>query len=56
MSRALALRQAADECVEAAWKCDTCERPREEDSRYCRHCKIYWDDVASGLFATEDFA
>jgi hypothetical protein len=50
MSRAFALRQAETERVESAWQCDTCPAPREEDSRYCRHCRMYWNDLENGLF------
>lgn len=42
-------RQAAAEAQDArAWICCTCDTMTEPGERYCRHCKIYWEDVDKG--------
>lgn len=42
-----ALQQVEDE----RWQCETCQAPAEEDERrFCRHCKTYWNDCASDLW------
>lgn len=41
-----AVQQADDE----RWQCLTCTGPAEEHGDYCWHCKMYWDDCASGLW------
>ncbi len=54
VSRSLAIRNAKIEQAESAWQCHSCSAPSEEDSRYCRHCRMYWEDVDNGLFADDD--
>lgn len=41
-----------------SWQCQSCETMIEDggDSRYCRHCKAYGDDVAAGVFDRWDDA
>lgn len=53
MSKAKAVRDALDECANDEWKCLTCDAPAEEHGRHCMSCRMYWDDVASGLFNSE---
>ncbi len=36
---------------DAKWKCETCPAPTENpDSRWCIHCRMYWEDCRNGLF------
>jgi hypothetical protein len=57
MSRPLSRRQkyrmynATIEQLEAHWQCQTCTDVIEhDDAIYCRHCRVYWEDVKNGLF------
>lgn len=50
----LSITKALDEVEASAWQCKTCTAPAEEDSRYCHHCRAYWNDVANGLFDNFD--
>lgn len=57
MSRGLSRRQkyriwhATLEQLEARWQCKTCDNVIEhDDAIYCRHCRMYWEDCAKGLF------
>ena len=52
LSRHAAMNQCADE----AWQCETCDAPADEGSRYCLHCRLYWDDVSNGLFDWPELA
>lgn len=54
MSRAKELREAADQASAEAWECETCSAPKDEnDERYCRNCRMYWEDCDAGLFDGE---
>lgn len=53
MSNAKEIRDAIDECERDSWKCDSCSQPAEIDDKYCRHCRMYWDDVDAGIFDFE---
>jgi len=57
MTRPLSRRQkyriynSTIEQLEARWQCKTCSGVIEhDDAIYCRHCRMYWEDVANGLF------
>jgi len=42
---------AASEAADArAWVCESCPTMTEPGERHCRTCKMYWQDVAAGLF------
>jgi len=37
--------------ADARWQCKTCTNVIASDEDiYCRHCKVYWEDVRNGLF------
>ena len=42
--------QAMELVQQETWKCTTCSAPAQENSRYCFHCELYWEDVKNGLF------
>lgn len=50
-----AKRIALEELDEVrSWKCESCDTLIEtENSRYCRACAAYWEDVRNGLFEDE---
>lgn len=57
MTRPLSRRQkyriynVTIEQAEARWQCQTCYQVTEHDAAiYCRHCRMYWEDVRNGLF------
>lgn len=52
MSRLRDLYDGRAEATEAReWICASCDKYTEhEGQRHCRLCKMYWDDVANGLF------
>jgi rubrerythrin len=55
MSRAQALREALDDVEEQAWQCRTCTAPFDDEHKpYCRHCGMYWQDCANGLWENRD--
>ncbi len=61
MSRPLSHRQkyraynATIDQLEARWQCKTCSDVIEhDDAIYCRHCRMYWEDCANGLFADKE--
>lgn len=46
-------RQDAETVVaeERSWFCASCTAMLDDaDTKYCRHCGAYWEDVAKGLF------
>ena len=48
-AHARAMRAIADD--ERSWVCATCNTMIEVDGeKYCRTCKMYWDDVKAGAF------
>lgn len=54
MSKAKDLRDALDEVDESEWQCRTCDSPSDGDDNYCRHCRMYWEDVSAGLFDRDE--
>jgi hypothetical protein len=45
------MHQVSIDQEESRWKCETCPAPIEnEDSRWCIHCRMYWEDCRKGLF------
>lgn len=55
MSKAKAIRDALDETAQNAWQCATCSAPSHENDKFCRSCRMYWDDVKAGLFDRDEF-
>lgn len=46
-------RSAIDD--ERNWKCELCDRMLgEHETRWCMYCRMYWDDVAAGMFDDYD--
>lgn len=40
---------------ESRWKCETCPGVTEnDDSRWCIHCRMYWEDCRNGLYDEDD--
>lgn len=50
MSKAQELKHAVDQTEQDDWQCRTCSSEAQENSIYCMHCEMYWDDVDNGLF------
>lgn len=49
----ISISNAVDESEEAkASVCSTCDKYIEEgmEGKFCRSCKMYWDDCANGLY------
>lgn len=46
----LRIPDALEEVRRDRWKCETCTAPAEEESTFCLHCGMYWEDVRNGMF------
>lgn len=50
-SRRYHQHQVPIDLADARWQCQTCSGViASDDDIYCLHCKLYWQDVANGMF------
>lgn len=47
----LRITDALEEVEATQWQCLTCTDASTDDDRYCRNCRMYWDDVRAELAA-----
>jgi len=54
VGRAREVADAEQQVIDESWQCRTCDAPAEVGGAHCMTCRMYWDDVAAGVFDRDD--